>query len=507
MYHAWNPPNRLEINPEWKPPLQRCIYAFTVLYSPAIMATKTSILILYYRMGAAHPFLRYASLSTMAVVNIAGVVLTFLCIFQCHPVNAAFSPNVEGTCIDIITLYLSSTPINILTDVAILVLPLPILTSLRMEFRQKVILVLTFIIGGFVTVVGVVRIVYLQDALKEELLVAVSASTGTATPPNFTYYASFSLMWSVVEVSVGIMCCCILVLKPLVMRVMPRLINGPRMASVRPALVSHSSTSKARWSHSSTPSIHMPVGSPAAGVLRLVDSPVSPLSPGCFALPAIQEQPDTLEGAGDSMDFFQMLADNPPTPPPSDSLRSPLQMSSRREPTLRRMTLEGDLRQARTTVHTVHTDLSQGPTQTFFDFVQVKSRTPLTRLTAREAWWPILIGESHISQRANISVHSRLSLGLCQRSCWWAQCRDTNPTRILAFSHYRPEQHILLRLFRRPFVDRLLGPQTSWVQGHFHHRTRHLRHGIPLFLAFVSPTIIRRLRGLQFHVGSRIVLP
>jgi hypothetical protein len=251
--------------------------------------------------------------------------------------------------------------------------------------------VLTFIIGGFVTVVGVVRIVYLQDALKEELLVAVPASTGTASPPNFTYYASFSLMWSVVEVSVGIMCCCILVLKPLVMRVMPRLINGPRTASVRPPLVSHSSTSKPRWSHSSTPSIHMPVGSPAAGELRLVDSHVSPLSPGCPTLAAIQEHPDTSEGAGDSMDFFQMLADNPPTPPPSDSLRSPLQMSSRCEPTPN--TMECDRRQTRTTVQT---DMSQGPTQTFFDFVQVKSRTPLTQLTAREAWWPIVIGEYHI---------------------------------------------------------------------------------------------------------------
>jgi hypothetical protein len=76
------------------------------------METKTSIMILYYRMGAAHPFLRYASLLTMAVVNIAGVVLTFLYIFQCRPVNAAFSTVVDGTCIDIIALYLSSTPIS-----------------------------------------------------------------------------------------------------------------------------------------------------------------------------------------------------------------------------------------------------------------------------------------------------------------------------------------------------------------------------------------------------------
>jgi hypothetical protein len=54
------------------------VYAFTVLYNPAIMTTKTAILILYYRMAATYPFLRYASLFTIAVINIAGVVLTFL---------------------------------------------------------------------------------------------------------------------------------------------------------------------------------------------------------------------------------------------------------------------------------------------------------------------------------------------------------------------------------------------------------------------------------------------
>jgi hypothetical protein len=67
-----------EIKPEWVTPLKQCVYAFTVLYNPAIMATKTAILILYYRFFSAYLFLRYASLFLMAIVNIAGVVLTFL---------------------------------------------------------------------------------------------------------------------------------------------------------------------------------------------------------------------------------------------------------------------------------------------------------------------------------------------------------------------------------------------------------------------------------------------
>lgn len=56
---------------------------------------------------------------------------------------------------DTVTLFLASSPINILSDLAILVLPLPIITSLRMEIHQKIGLVLTFICLIFVAIVDV----------------------------------------------------------------------------------------------------------------------------------------------------------------------------------------------------------------------------------------------------------------------------------------------------------------------------------------------------------------
>jgi hypothetical protein len=38
-------------------------------------------------------------------------------------------------------------------------------------------------------------------------------------------------------------------------------------------------------------------------------------------------------------------------------------------------------------------DPSQAPTQTFFDFVNMNGVKPLTELSAKEAWGPILFGE------------------------------------------------------------------------------------------------------------------
>ena len=97
------------------------------------MTTKTSILIFYLTLSKNERMFRWFTYATLVVVNVAGLALTFLNIFQCRPVGAAFMEVVPTgeTCIDVIALYLSSAPVNIITDLVILFLPMPILTSMR----------------------------------------------------------------------------------------------------------------------------------------------------------------------------------------------------------------------------------------------------------------------------------------------------------------------------------------------------------------------------------------
>lgn len=165
--------------------------------------------------------LRIASYVTLAIVNIAGVVLTFLNAFQCNPPRAAYTLNTPGTCISIVTLYLCSAPVNIITDLAILVLPIPVLTGMRLPQRQKTVLVLTFALGIFVTVVDVIRIYYLQQAADLQSFEKARLATGF----DFSWNASTALMWSAVEVNVGIICACIPTLKPLIKRILPSMIT------------------------------------------------------------------------------------------------------------------------------------------------------------------------------------------------------------------------------------------------------------------------------------------
>lgn len=207
------------------------MYIFSIMYNPVLMATKSSILLLYLGMKSYVRFFRYASIFLLCVVNIAGLVLTLLNIFQCRPVSAAldWNPAEDAQCIQLVSLYLCSAPINVLTDCAIILLPLPILTSMRMEVKQKAVLVATFCTGIFITVVDIIRIAYLQEALTS----AVEHIDTTHAPyDDFAWQVSLSFMWSAVEIHVGIVCACVLVLKPLVRRLFPGIqLDSPGMPS------------------------------------------------------------------------------------------------------------------------------------------------------------------------------------------------------------------------------------------------------------------------------------
>jgi hypothetical protein len=195
-----------DILPEWELPLKRAEYVFSISYNPVLMATKSSILILYLRMSQANPFFRWASVFLLVLVNTAGIVLAFLNIFQCSPVSAALhlvAPG-EAKCINLVYLYLCSAPVNVITDLAIVLLPLPILTGIRMERKQKYVVVGTFCTGLFVAVVDVIRIAYLQTALYQQY--RMMDENGTTRPTDFGYTASYSYMWSAVEVNTGLIC-------------------------------------------------------------------------------------------------------------------------------------------------------------------------------------------------------------------------------------------------------------------------------------------------------------
>ena len=230
--------------------LRRCEYVFSVLYNPALMATKTSVLIFYLRLFKNTQFvLKYWSWALLGVVNLAGIILTFLNIFQCSPVSAGWNPYYAGKvkCIPLLTEFICSSPINIITNLCLLFLPIPVLTGMRLPKRQKIAVVFLFSLGIFITIVDVVRIHFLQSALSEAPT-GPSSSIGSTFggQEDFAWNASLSFMWSAVEVNIGITCACIPTLKPLILKLLPAMLYDP----------DRSSTSVSKPSESDSPDRH-----------------------------------------------------------------------------------------------------------------------------------------------------------------------------------------------------------------------------------------------------------
>ncbi|KAI1308612.1 fucose permease [Xylaria venustula] len=245
---------------DWDP-LRRSEYTFTVLYNPALMAFKTSVLVFYLRLSKnTQKVLRLASWAVLIIVNLAGTVLTLLNIFQCRPVEAAFNlTDPPGQCIPLLTEFICSAPVNIVTDLAILALPLPVLTGMRLPQRQKIILIMTFALGIFVTVVDVVRIYYLQKAISDASSSTLSGNdnlnSSFGISPEFAWNASLALLWSAVEVNVGIACACIPTLKPLIIRILPAMLIDPDGSTRRASDTADITPTVQSYQHESAPAL------------------------------------------------------------------------------------------------------------------------------------------------------------------------------------------------------------------------------------------------------------
>lgn len=90
-----------------------------------------------------------------------GAVVTWLA--QCKPITKAWNTEEPGTCINFYLFALLINSINLVTDVVILVLPVPIILKLNTTTGKKISLLCAFGIGGFVCVITTVRLSFITQ--------------------------------------------------------------------------------------------------------------------------------------------------------------------------------------------------------------------------------------------------------------------------------------------------------------------------------------------------------
>jgi hypothetical protein len=124
------------------------LWAVYYIFDAGTALVKTSALFFYARVfNLAEPRFRYA-LWTVHALNAAWFIGTIsAAIFQCHPTQKAWKPEVPGTCDNTNTLWLWSGLSSLLIDVIILVLPLPMLYRLIIKPSRKYLIMGVFVCG------------------------------------------------------------------------------------------------------------------------------------------------------------------------------------------------------------------------------------------------------------------------------------------------------------------------------------------------------------------------
>jgi hypothetical protein len=120
--------------------------SWNVLYVVLIHVTKASILTQYLRIFPTRTMRRLTWLLFAALVPsvLWGV---FASIFFCNPVRKVWRPMVPGKCISTRTYWVSVSAVNIVLDFAVLALPIPVISRLKLPMRQKIALVGVFLLG------------------------------------------------------------------------------------------------------------------------------------------------------------------------------------------------------------------------------------------------------------------------------------------------------------------------------------------------------------------------
>ncbi|KAF2196640.1 hypothetical protein GQ43DRAFT_435834 [Delitschia confertaspora ATCC 74209] len=178
----------------------RNVFIANILYTFCISTIKFSVLAFYWRLFAVNARISIYIVTFMAVSWCTAI---FFCVlFSCIPVQAAWDITIVGAkCIPIRSIYLGGSVPNVVLDLILVLLPVPYVMRLNAPLAQRIVLAGMFALGIFIAIVSLVRlIIFLQIPI--------------ATAGDATYNFREVIVWSIVEVNIGLTCACLPSLKP-----------------------------------------------------------------------------------------------------------------------------------------------------------------------------------------------------------------------------------------------------------------------------------------------------
>lgn len=194
----------------------RYLFVASLTYVFAIALIKLTILALYWKLfsiTARIPITILFSSVVIWMVVLASCTLplthlqlltcqVFVATFSCNPVEKQWNILIEhGECMEQKPVYLGGSLPNVIIDFVLVGMPLPSVFRLNIPLGRRLILAGMFALGFFICIVSIIRLTIVMSIRTDDL--------------NVTYNLRDFMLWSTVEINIGLVCACLPSMRPM----------------------------------------------------------------------------------------------------------------------------------------------------------------------------------------------------------------------------------------------------------------------------------------------------
>ncbi|KAF3071140.1 MFS transporter, FHS family, L-fucose permease [Daldinia childiae] len=183
---------------------EKCKLAVNILSTVGLGLVKSSILVFYMNIFFGRPF-EIASKVVLCLVIGWTVSFFFANLFTCYPITPFIEFFYHNDCVDGLALWYAMAISDIIIDVIILIMPIPMVLKLHLPWTQKLGVLAMFLLGTIVCAFSLTRAliyVHVGESLEHHY-------------NDETYYTSPVFFWAVIELSTAILSACLPTYRPI----------------------------------------------------------------------------------------------------------------------------------------------------------------------------------------------------------------------------------------------------------------------------------------------------
>ncbi|KAK0662726.1 hypothetical protein DIS24_g1671 [Lasiodiplodia hormozganensis] len=196
--------------------LSKYFYVSVIFYNGAVGLVKISILLQYLRIFAIKK-MQLACRIVLVLNSLFTLETVIISVFDCTPIPFFWDKSIKGGhCVNFGAMWFSHASTNIVFDIVLVILPMPVIKSLNLPKKQKIALMGIFALGTFATV---------TSSLRLSSIYKISYSN------DVTYDNVGAALWSTVEINTAIICASLPTFKAFFNRIFPHLLGSTRTQS------------------------------------------------------------------------------------------------------------------------------------------------------------------------------------------------------------------------------------------------------------------------------------